>query len=98
MKRILCPLVLLLAAGPLCAQESEESAEDELALVRHLRARGWNDMARKRIEVLLNRGDATLAAALPIESARIDIAEARQKDPESRFALFTAARAKLQDF
>src|SRR5262249_24096563 len=30
--------------------------------------------------------------------ARINISEARQKDPEQRFALFTAARTQLQDF
>jgi hypothetical protein len=98
MKRMLSLLVLLVAcgnAGPLLAQES---TENELNLVRYLRAKGWYDVARARIEELLKRNDATLAAALPIELARVNIAEARQRDPEQRFALFTAARAQLQDF
>lgn len=98
MKRILSLLVLLLAwdiANPINAQET---VENELEFVRRLRAKGWNDFARTRINDLLKRNDPALNALLPYESARIDIAEARQKDPDERVALFTSARAKLLDF
>ncbi len=86
---------LLALAGHARAQES---AENELQLVRQLRVKGWNDLARTRIEELLKRNDPALAAALPLELARVNIAEARQKDPEQRFALFTTARTQLQEY
>ncbi|MSQ93037.1 MAG: hypothetical protein EXR98_00605 [Gemmataceae bacterium] len=97
MKRMLliAGLLTLGAASPLWAQET---AENELELVRQLRLKGWNDFARAKIEQLLNRGDPVLAAALPLEMARVNIAEARQKDPVQRFALFTAARAQLLEY
>src|SRR5713226_5587407 len=98
MKRMLSLFVWPVGWGKSCSLIAQESAENELNLVRYLRAKGWYDVARARIEELLKRNDATLAAALPIELARVNIAEARQRDPEQRFALFTAARAQLQDF
>ena len=98
MKRILSLLVIMLACGSAQPIAAQESVENELDLVRQLRNKGWNDLARARIDELLKRNDPALAAALPLEMARVNIAEARQKDPEQRFALFTTARAQLQDY
>ncbi len=98
MKRILSLLVLLLACGNASSLRAQEAVENELDLVRKLRAKGWNDLARSRIDELLKRNDPALNALLPYESARINIAEARQKDPDQRLALFNTARDQLQDF
>lgn len=98
MKRILFLLAGLLALAAASPLHAQESVENELELVRQLRTKGWNDLARTKIEELLKRNDPALAAALPLELARVNIAEARQKDPEQRFALFTTARGQLQDY
>ena len=98
MKRILSSLLLILAWSNAQGLSAQEPIENELDFVRQLRVKGWTDMAKAKIEALLKRNDPTLNAALPLESARIDIAAARQLNPEQRFVLFTEARAKLQDF
>ena len=98
MKRIFSLLALLLTgiiASPVAAQET---VENELEMVRQLRARNWNEVAKTRIEELLLRGDPVLDAALPIELARTNIAIARQQDPEQRLTLFTAAASQLEEF
>src|SRR5262249_36592392 len=97
MKRILLVVALLSAwtgANPLHGQEPYQN---ELELVQRLRAKGWNDLARKRIEELLKRNDKDLNALLPYELARIDVAEAKQKSPEERVTLFTTARERLKE-
>ncbi len=84
-----------IGANTLCAQET---VENELEFVRKLRDKGWADLAKTKIEELVKRGDPALNAALPLELAEINIAMARQLDPEQRLALFTQARTQLQDF
>lgn len=98
MKRILSLLMLLLAWGNASPLFAQESTEIEIELVRQLRLRGWHKLARDRIGELLDRKDPMLNAALPLELANLDIAEARQKNLDQRLALFTAAGAKLEDF
>jgi hypothetical protein len=98
MKRMLFLLALLFVWGHANPLFCQETAENELELVRQLRAKGWHDFARTKIDEMLKRGDPLLNAALPLESARVNIAEARQKDPEQRFALFTTAHKQLQEF
>ncbi|PWT73845.1 MAG: hypothetical protein C5B46_04935, partial [Proteobacteria bacterium] len=98
MKRLLAVVAIiavLSAANPLNAQET---VDNELELVRKLRDKGWNDIAKTKIEELLKRNDPKLNAALPLELARINISTARQLDPEQRFELFKSARELLQDF
>ena len=77
---------------------AQESPELELELVRKLRAKGWHDLAKTKIDELLKQNIPLYTAALPLELAKINISIARQKDPEQRFALFTLARTQLQDF
>lgn len=95
MQRFFLAILLLVPAAFASAQETNDN---ELELVRQLRIKGWNDLARTRIDMLLKRGDPALAAALPIELARINISEAREKPPAQRQALFDEARKQLQDF
>jgi hypothetical protein len=100
MKRMLSLLTLLslwASAPALCAQEP---AENELELVRQLRAKGkgWNDLVKIKIEELRKRKDPILDAALPLELARVTIGTARQLNPEERFTLFTEARGQLEDY
>ncbi len=97
MKRSLLFAAVLVAiqAYPAWAQET---VENELEMVRKLRDKGWNDLAKLKIEDLQKRGDPSLNAALPLELARINIAIARLRDPDQRFALFTDARKQLQEF
>jgi hypothetical protein len=98
MKRMVLLAVFLSGSSGADSLFAQESAENELNLVRGLRAKGWYDLARDKVEELRKRNDPLLSASLPIELARINIGEARQKDPEQRFALFSAARGQLQDF
>jgi len=98
MKHLVPMLLLTLLGASATPVRAQESVEDELELIRQLRNKGWNDFAKTRIEDLLKRNDPTLNAALPLELARVNIAAARQQDPEQRFTLFTAARKQLQDF
>ena len=94
MKRILCSLALLIAVGKRCHPVacSGNHVEAELELVKQLRARGWNDLAKAKIEALLKRNDPTLNAVLPLELARINISSARLQDPDQRLATFNTAR------
>src|SRR5205814_6456268 len=98
MKRILSLLLLGLLWNSTQILSAQEPIENELELIRQLRVKGWNDLAKTKIDELLQRNDPVLNATLPLESARIDIAFARQQGPAQRFALFTAARTKLLDF
>src|SRR5260221_300708 len=95
MKRFLAIVILISATGTLRAQES---AESELEYVRQLRAKGWTDLAKIKIDALQKRNDPLLNAALPLELAKLNISAARLLGPEQRFALFTAARGQLQEF
>src|SRR3954447_1331366 len=98
MKRTLSLLLLGLAWTHAGALHAQESAQNELEFVRQLRNKGWNDLAQQKLETLSKSSDPVLAAAIPIEMARVNISIARQKDPEERFTLFTAARKQLEDF
>ncbi|MBI2808828.1 MAG: hypothetical protein HYX68_27920 [Planctomycetes bacterium] len=98
MKRTLVTLALLLLWSSAGSLRAQETPENELELVRNLRLKGWNDFARAKIDELLKRNHPTLNAALPLELARLNIAEARQKDPAQRAGPFLAARAQLEDF
>ena len=66
--------------------------------MRQLRAKGWNDLVKVKIEALLKRNDPLLNAALPLEQARANISAARLLDPDQRAVLFTAARTQLEDY
>lgn len=98
MKRIFALLLTTLIWSQAVPVSAQETTENELELVRQLRQKGWNDLAKTKIEELLKRGDPILNATLPLELARLNISIARQQDPEQRFALFTAARSQLQDY
>src|SRR5271155_2343895 len=98
MKRILLLSCLALIGIGASTLRAQETVENELELVRKLRDKGWADLAKAKIEELLKRGDPALNAALPLELAEINIALARQMDPEQRVALFALARTQLQDF
>lgn len=98
MKRLLSLLALLVLCdntGPLFAQEP---VEIELEVIKKLRERGWNDLAKAKIEELLKRGDPALNATLPLELARLNIAAARTQDPDQRLATYAAARKQMEDF
>ena len=96
------PIVVLLAVTLLAihapAVRAQETIENELELIQQLRGKGWHDLAKQKIEELMKRGDANLNTTLSLELARVNIAIARQQDPEQRFALFTAARQHLQEY
>jgi hypothetical protein len=98
MKRILFLSALIFIGVGAGSVRAQESVENELELVRKLRDKGWADLAKAKIEELVQRGDPALNAALPLELAEINIAMARQMDPDQRLALFTQARTQLQDF
>jgi hypothetical protein len=100
MKRTLSQVVMLFIWACPSTLFAQEPIENELELVRQLRAKGkgWNDLVRTKIDELLKRNDPILNAALPLELARVNIDAARQLDPEQRFALFTAARGQLDDY
>ena len=98
MKRILSLLALLIVLGNAAPLIAQESVETELELIRKLRDRGWNDLAKTKIEELLKRGDPVLNATLPLELARLNIAAARSQDPDQRLITYAAARAQLEEF
>lgn len=94
-------LVCLLALGCLAAGakvRAQEPVEKELEFVRKLRAKGYIDLARARLELLQKRNDPALAGVLPLEQARTILAEAREKDAAQRFGLFEQARTFLKDY
>lgn len=95
MKRILSLVAVFALAGPLFAQESVET---DLELIAKLRERGWNELAKAKIEELLKRNDPALNATLPLELARLNIAAARTQDPDQRLATYAAARAQMEQF
>lgn len=98
MKRILLLAFISLVALNANLVQAQETPELELELVRNLRTKGWHELAKAKIDDLLKQNNPLYAAALPLELAKINIAIARQKDPEQRFALFTLARTQLQEF
>jgi hypothetical protein len=98
MKRVLPLLLLGLLSGSANVLFAQESADSELELVRQLRLKGWNDLAKIKIDSLAKSTDPALQAALPLELARSNIALARQKDAEQRATLFTTARGQLQEY
>ncbi len=98
MKRTLALLAMLILFGNAAPVFAQETTEAELELVKKLRERGWNDLAKSKIEELLKRNDPALNATLPLELARLNIAAARLQDPEQRLATFAAARVQMEDF
>jgi hypothetical protein len=98
MKRILPLLALLVLCGNAAPLFAQESIETELELIRKLRDRGWNDLAKTKIEELLKLGDPGLNATLPLELARLNISAARLQDPDQRLATFEKARVQMEDF
>src|SRR5438093_1547486 len=98
MKRIFLLSVLVSIGIGASSLRAQETVENELELVRKLRDKGWADLAKAKIEELLKRGEPALNAALPLELAEINIAMARQMDPDQRLSLFMQARTQLRDF
>ena len=67
MKRMVLLAVFLSGSSGADSLFAQESAENELNLVRGLRAKGWYDLARDKVEELRKRNDPLLSASLPIE-------------------------------
>lgn len=96
MKRILFSLFLLPFAS--AAAMGQESAKAQLDFVRGLRDKGYVDLAIIQLEKLRGVPDAEVQAALPLESARLQLAQAKQKAPEQRAPFFDQASKDLQAY
>ncbi len=93
----------LLAAGALLfsfppSLRADEPAEKQLEFVRNLRDKGYSDLALEYLEKLKKQGQPGIKQFLAMEMARTRVALARDKEPEQRLALLTAARAELSEF
>jgi hypothetical protein len=98
MKRFLPLLVAGLLSFLPSMATAQETVENELDFIQKLRSRGFNDLAKERLELLQKTGDPKLLAFLPLEQARTMVALARQKNPDQRGALLASARKQLQEF
>jgi hypothetical protein len=80
------------------SQESEpvEPPGMRLEFIRRLRAKGYSDLALEQIDKL--KGNPAVADVLPLERARTLLALARDKEPEQRQTLLSAAQAELDAF
>jgi hypothetical protein len=99
MKRALVLFFLaVVPSGQIKSQEGGwvEPPDVQVEFIRRLRAKGYNDLALQQIDKL--KSSPAVAGLLPLERARTLLALAREKDPEQRPALLSAAQAELEAF
>lgn len=77
----------------------EASYEEDLQLVRELRSRGYNDLAREYLDKLAKNAPDALKKELPLERALTEM-EAAADEPDSvkRITLYAQASQQFQEF
>lgn len=95
MKRFvfLLPLLLLFQGVP--SSEAQETPKTHLEFLRGLRDKGYFDLAEAQLEKLKALADPEMKALLPLESARLQLAQAKEKPAEQRGPYFTQAGKDL---
>src|SRR5690242_13669577 len=96
MKRFTVAFLFLCVA--VLKADAQETPQVELDFLRGLREKGYSDLALAHLEKLKASKDAAVLAALPLESARIQLALAREKPPEQRVPFFAQARKDLEAY
>jgi len=76
----------------------QESAATQFELMRGLRDKGYFDLATEQLAKLQALKSPELDGVLPLESARLQLAIAKEKAPEQRGPYFSQARKDLEAY